>query len=763
MEKVTSCPKGRVSLHMLAFAALLLSFLFLGASCKGKSQQATAMKPAATDSLPENQAPGHDRPRNNRLIHEKSPYLLQHADNPVDWYPWGKEAFEKARREDKPILLSIGYSTCHWCHVMAHESFEDPVVGLRMNEVFVSIKVDREERPDIDNIYMTVCQMMTGHGGWPLTVILTPDKKPFFAGTYFPREARFGRPGILELIDRIEEAWKTRREDTLKSAEEVTAALLRVSRNTPGDDLGEKTLEKAYQGLSDNFDEKYGGFGTAPKFPEPSKLLFLLRYWKRSGKEEALRIAEETLQALRRGGIYDHVGFGFHRYATDTRWTVPHFEKMLYDQAMIAMAYVEAYQATGKQEYERTVREIFAYVLRDMRSPEGGFYAAEDADSEGEEGKFYLWSWDEVGRVLGEGKAGLIRPVFSMEKSGNFVEPTHAGEGHSGSFGKNILHLEEPLEDIAKERGISEKELRTRIGRAREKLFEARKERIHPHKDDKILANWNGLMIASLARAARALDEPAFAEAAKGAADFILEKMRDDRGRLLHRYREGEAAISGMLTDYAFLGWGMIELYEATFEVKYLRSALSLTKHMQEHFWDDETGGFFLAPDDGEKLIVRRKKIYDGALPSGNAVAALNLLRLGRLTGATELEKQANRTVRAFSGSVQEYPAAFSHMMIALSFGLGPNHEVIVVGHSNGKDTEAMVEALGKTYAPNKVVLLKPTEKDSPEILELAPYAEHPYSFDGKATAYVCTNHLCKRPTTDIGEMLELLHAAPDT
>jgi len=757
---------GHHGLIMVLCALLLCSLGLMQASCKGRAQQGTAEKPAAPDSEPRNTSTSHEKAGHNRLIHEKSPYLLQHADNPVDWYPWGEEAFEKARQEDKPIFLSIGYSTCHWCHVMEHESFEDPEVGRRMNEVFVSIKVDREERPDIDNIYMTVCQMMTGQGGWPLTVIMTPEKKPFFAGTYFPREARFGRSGILELIARIEEAWKTRREDTLKSAEEITAALQRVSQNTPGEDLGGETLGKAYQGLSDQFDERYGGFGTAHKFPEPSTLLFMLRYWKRTGEEKALRMVEETLQAMRQGGIYDHVGYGFHRYATDARWTVPHFEKMLYDQAQLAMAYTEAYQATGRQAYARTAREIFTYVLRDMRSPEGGFYAAEDADSEGEEGKFYLWRWDEVGRVLSEGEADLFRSVFSMESAGNFVEMAEGSkltERWPGSYGKNILYLSSPLDETAEERGLSEESLRSRIDRARQKLLEERSTRIHPHKDDKILADWNGLMIAALAKAARALDEPAFAKAAKEAAELVLEKMRDGRGRLLHRYREGEARIPAMLTDYAFMAWGMIELYEATFETRYLRSALSLTEDMQEHFWDEEAGGFFLVPDDGERQIVRRKRIHDTALPSGNSVAALNLLRLGRMTGSTEFEKNANRTMRAFSQPIREYPSAFSHMMSALSFGLGPNHEVIIVGDSRARDTKEMVAALGKAYAPNKVVLLKPTEKDPPEILELAPYVEHPYSFEGRATAYVCTNHLCKRPTTDIREMLQSLETVPGT
>ncbi|HLG28805.1 MAG TPA: thioredoxin domain-containing protein, partial [Candidatus Brocadiales bacterium] len=573
----------------------------------------------------------------NRLINEKSPYLLQHADNPVDWYPWGDEAFEKARKENKPILLSIGYSTCHWCHVMEHESFEDPEVARLMNETFVSIKVDREERPDIDNIYMTVCQMISrGNCGWPLNIIMTPDNKPFFAATYIPKEARFGRAGMLELIPRLKELWTTQRDEVMKSANQITSALqqgLGSSGQLKGEELDESSLEKAYDQLAGTFDSSNGGIGTAPKFPTPHNYLFLLRYWKRSGNENALAMVEKTLQSMRLGGIYDHVGFGFHRYSTDPNWFVPHFEKMLYDQAMLAMAYIEAYQATGKKDYEQTAREIFTYVLRDMTDPGGGFYSAEDADSEGEEGKFYLWSEREIKQVLGKDDAEFFIKVFNIDEEGNFGE-----EATGRKTGDNILHLKKPVAEIALSLNISQEELNKKIQVAREKLFKVREKRVHPHKDDKVLTDWNGLMIAALAKGSQAFNEPEYSVAAGRAVDFILKNLRDKSGELLHRYRDGESGIRANVTDYAFLVWGLTELYEATFDVNYLKTALELNRELIENFWDEDNGGFYFTSSDVEELIVRQKEINDGAIPSGNSVAMLNLIRLGRITANSDLE-----------------------------------------------------------------------------------------------------------------------------
>ncbi|MFQ5868263.1 MAG: thioredoxin domain-containing protein [Candidatus Zixiibacteriota bacterium] len=712
------------------------------------SQCKTKEAPEGRNSVDEMRAERH-----NRLVNEKSPYLLQHADNPVDWYPWGAEAFKKARKEDRPIFLSIGYSTCHWCHVMEHESFEGPQVANLMNEVFVSIKVDREERPDLDNIYMRVCQMMTGSGGWPLTIIMTPDKKPFFAATYIPRENRLGRMGILALIPRIKELWTTDRDKLLNSADQIAAALQQTSVDSSAGELERSTLKSAYQELGSRFDEDYGGFSGAPKFPTAHNLLFLLRYWSRTGDDNALKMTEKTLQSMRVGGVYDHIGFGFHRYSTDSKWLLPHFEKMLYDQALLAMAYTEAYQATGKEEYEKTVREIFAYVLRDMTSPEGGFYSAEDADSEGEEGKFYLWTEAEIRQTLAE-EAALFVELFNVERDGNFTE--EAGGSRTGA---NILHLKESLPKTAAKLKVSDQELRSRLENAREKLFEAREKRIHPHKDDKVLADWNGLMIAALAKSARVLDEPSYSEVARRAADFVLKNMRTSDGRLLHRYREGKSGISAYLDDYAFLIWGLIELYESTFVVSYLKNALELNNDLLEHFWDDEGGGFYFTADDGEKLLARQKEIYDGAIPSGNSVAMLNLLRLGRITASPDLEKKASRIGTAFSGTVRQMPSAYTQLLAAVDFGLGPSYEVVIAGNLQAEDTKAMLRALRRQFIPNKVVLLRSSEEELPEIVRFAEFTRYQTSIDGEATAYVCLNYNCRLPTTDIGEMLESLTA----
>ncbi len=700
----------------------------------------------------------------NRLQFEKSPYLLQHADNPVDWYPWGDEAFEKAKKENKPIFLSIGYSTCHWCHVMEHESFEDEEVAALMNRVFVSIKVDREERPDIDNIYMTVAQLLTGGGGWPLNVIMTPDKKPFFAGTYFPKTSRFQRIGMLDLVPRFEEIWKTEHEKALQTADKVMDALRQqTAMTTPQSSQGSpdtKILDTAYQQLAQRFDEEHGGFGNAPKFPSPHNLLFLLRYWKRTKDDSVLVMVEQTLHAMRLGGIYDHIGFGFHRYSTDRTWLLPHFEKMLYDQAMIAMAYIEVYQATGKAEYQRTAREIFTYVLRDMTSPEGGFYSAEDADSEGVEGKFYLWSIAEIRQILNERDAELVIELFHFEQDGNFQEQS---SGHK--TGENIIHLQQALDKIASNSKTEEQELRQRLEKIRQQLFDVREHRIHPYKDDKILTDWNGLMIAALAKGAKVFDEAEYANAAQRAARFILGSMRREDGRLLHRYRDGEAAILAHVDDYAFLIWGLIDLYEATFDVFYLEQALKLDEELFELFWDDtplapplkgEVGGFYFTADDNKELPVRQKELYDGAIPSGNSVAMLNLLRLGRITANTDLEARADRLAKTFSGSIEQSPSALTLLMSAIDFGVGPTHEVVIVGDSQAEDAKQMLQALRSTFLPSKVTLFRPTEEKSPEIIRLATYVEPYISIEGQATAYVCHNYICSLPTTEVEVMLEL-------
>ena len=692
----------------------------------------------------------------NRLKLEKSPYLLQHADNPVDWYAWGPEAFEKAIKENKPIFLSIGYSTCHWCHVMAHESFEYPEVARLMNDVFICIKVDREERPDIDNIYMRVCQMMTGSGGWPLTILMTPDKKPFFAGTYIPRESQHGRLGMMDLVPRIKEVWDTQHDEILKSADKITASLNQIAHDASGPELDKSTLKTAYDQLTGRYSEQYGGFGNAPKFPSPQNLLFLLRYWQSTNDEKALRMVVKTLQSMQNGGIYDHVGFGFHRYSTDSHWLVPHFEKMLYDQAMLAMAYTEAYQATGNVEFKETAKEIFTYVLRDMTDPKGGFYSAEDADSEGVEGKFYVWTEEEVRQVLKGEEAGLIIDVYNIDKTGNFRD-----EASGENTGSNILNLEKTLTEVAFRNKESVDGLKERVETARQKLFAVRDKRVHPHKDDKILTDWNGLMIAALAKGAQVFDEPKYAVAAKRAADFILTDMRREDGRILHRYREGHAAILANADDYAFLIWGLLELYETVFDVNYLRTALDLNSELIKYFWDEQDGGFYFTADDAEELIVRQKEIYDGAIPSGNSVAVLNLFRLARITANTDFEDKANKIMLAFSKDVGSSPSGYTQMMVALGFGIGPSYEIVIVGDPEAEDTKDMLNSLGKHFIPYKVVLLKPAGQETPDITRIAEYTEYHSSFDGKATAYVCLDFACKMPVTNTEEMLKLLNVPP--
>ena len=677
----------------------------------------------------------------NRLILEKSPYLLQHAANPVNWFPWGNEAFETAKREDKPVFLSIGYSTCHWCHVMERESFENEEVARLMNQTFISIKLDREERPDIDSIYMSVCQMMTGSGGWPLTIIMTPDKKPFFAATYIPKNARFGRPGMMELIPRIRELWQTRRQDLTLTADRVTSAIREQSSDLSGDEITGETLDASFNHFRRAFDPVHGGFGSRPKFPTPHNLLFLLRHWRRTGDKKALEIVEHTLRFMRKGGIFDHVGFGFHRYSTDEKWLVPHFEKMLYDQALLAMAYIEAFQATGREEYGQTAREIFTYVLRDMTSPEGGFYSAEDADSEGEEGKFYLWTEAEIREILDREEAEQAARHFNVETAGNFRD-----EAMGIKTGRNILHTGEHSSETVEN-----------LERIRQKLFKAREMRIRPMRDDKILTDWNGLMIAALAMGGRSLGDPRYTEAARRAADFILQNMRKPDGTLLHRFREGDAAISAGLNDYVFLSRGFIELYEATFEPQYLKTALELTDAALEKFRDEETGGFFMSPEGAPDLIARPRDLHDGAIPSGNSVAALNLLRLSRMTGRADYEETAAGAMRSVSGLVHRSPGAFSYLLCAADFALGPSYEVVVAGKPGAPDTTGMLEALNRGFFPNKVLLFHPMDEKSPEIHELAGFIRDQKSLGGNATAYVCRNHACQSPTTSKDDLLEML------
>lgn len=676
--------------------------------------------------------------------------MLQHQHNPVDWYPWSEEAFEKARQENKPVFLSIGYSTCHWCHVMEKESFENDHVASMMNDAFVSIKVDREERPDIDSIYMTVCQMMTGSGGWPLTLLLTPDKKPFFAATYIPRESKWGRAGMTDLIVRIKELWQFRKDEIEMSADQITAALQQAVPDQKGDALKEDTLKNAFQHFHRNFDEFYGGFGNAPKFPTPHNLCYLLRYWKRYDDPKALEMVEESLRGMRRGGVYDHVGFGFHRYSTDAQWLVPHFEKMLYDQALLSMACVETHLVTGKPIFRMTAEEIFTYVLRDMTSPEGAFYSAEDADSEGKEGKFYLWTTNEIESVLSKEEAEFATIAWNIQMPGNFVDQIEGGK-----TGENILHITS-LQQIPIDLKMSESEFFQKAESIRKKLFESREKRIHPHKDDKILTDWNGLMIAGMAMAARALDRPDLAEAGARALRFFLEKMSAKDGSLLHRYRDGDAAIIGQLEDYAFLSWACIEMYETTFDAAYLKKAIELTEYALEHFWDSHAGGFFSTSDESEGLLVRQKDVYDGATPSGNSVAMYNLIRLARMTGRTDFETRANEIGMAFSENVVQMPAAHTMLLVALDFATGPSNEVVIAGDPKSEETKQFLSALHSHFLPNALVILRP-DGENAEITQLAPYTQQQLPVKGKPAAYVCVNQSCNAPTTDPAKMLKLL------
>jgi len=676
----------------------------------------------------------------NHLAQEKSPYLQLHAHNPVDWYPWGDEAFRKAKDENKPIFLSIGYATCHWCHVMEQESFSDPLIGDMMNATFVSIKVDREERPDIDSVYMAVSQMLTGGGGWPLTILMTPDKKPFFAATYIPKEDRFGRRGLLTLIPEVAKAWGDRHAEIVGSADQITSALQQSSGSSAGSRLTKETLTEAFRQLASRFDPIRGGFLPAPKFPSPHQLLFLLRYWKRTGDAKALAIVEKTLDAMRRGGIFDQVGYGFHRYSTDAQWLVPHFEKMLYDQAMLTMAYTEAFQATHKAEYRATAERVLEYVLRDMRAPNGGFYSAEDADSEGKEGKFYLWTEPEIRAITGA-DADLVIEAYGVEKGGNFTTPE--GDVHG-----NVLHL------VAAPATVDG---RRRLEAARQKLFGMREQRVHPPKDDKILTDWNGLMIAALAEAAQVFGRADYDAAARRAADFLLTAMRTKDGRLLHRFRAGDAAIPGKLDDYAFLIWGLLNLYESSFDIRYLQAAIELEGIALHRFSDNGSGGFFLTADDAEQLLARPKEVYDGAIPSGNSAQLLNLIRISRISGDVSYEIAADKLVRAFSGNVSRAPSAHTALLSGLDFALGPSFEIVLAGTRGAADLNALRVALADHFVPNKVVLFRPAADASPPVTKIAAFTKPQVAIGNKATAYVCTNYRCKLPTTDPAAMVKLL------
>lgn len=678
--------------------------------------------------------------RPNRLVAEKSPYLLQHAHNPVDWRPWGEEAFAQAKAAGKPLFLSIGYSTCHWCHVMERECFEDGEAAALLNEVTVPVKIDREERPDLDGVYMAACQLMTGAGGWPLSIFVDHGGRPFYAATYIPKQSRFGRTGLMDLLGAIREAWANRKADIDKAASNVALAL-GARREACGaqTDLGPEFLARAYSEMAQRYDPEHGGFGPAPKFPSPHKLLFLLRHHARTGDPLPLEMAARTLTAMRLGGIFDHVGLGFHRYSTDERWFLPHFEKMLYDQAMLLMAYTEGFLATGDETFKRTALEIFQYVVRELTSPEGGFLSAEDADSDGEEGKFYVWTSRELREVLTEEQAGLYEKTFGFTPQGNF-----AGEATGEVTGANIPFLASwPGQDI-----------QAQLEEIRFKLFDAREARIHPHKDDKILTDWNGLMIAALAKAGRALGKEAPVRAAERAASFVLERLRDSSGRLLHRYREGDAAIPGVLDDYAFLAWGLTELYQATFAPHWLTAALELTDELLARFQDAQDGGFFFTAHDAEALLARQKEFYDAAIPSGNSAAMYTLVMLSRLAGRPDLAGQAHKTALAAGESLARLPSGFAMLLSALDLAMGPGNDVVLCG-ADQTSLYWMLEVLRSAYLPGTLVMARTPGMQGVEALPA--YTAHMRPVDGKATAYVCRGASCLQPVTDPAALRETL------
>ena len=684
----------------------------------------------------------------NRLIDEKSPYLLQHAHNPVNWYPWSEAAFDAADNQNKPIFLSIGYATCHWCHVMEKETFEDGEAAKALNDCFICIKVDREERPDIDAVYMAACQMITGSGGWPLTIFMTPDKKPFFAATYIPKRNRFGRAGVIELCEQVKDVWNNQNLKVTTSAENISSHLSKAFTFAAADEPDQSILDQAYSALEESFDSNHGGFDTSPKFPTPHRLLFLLRTYHRSGNQRALEMVEKTLIEMRLGGVWDHVGHGFHRYSTDKKWFLPHFEKMLYDQALLALSYLETYQITKNVFYARSAREIFSYVLRDMRDEQGGFFSAEDADSEGEEGKFYVWSESEIREVLGSELANIWARVFNVQQDGNFHD-----EASGIKTGTNILHLKHLPEIVAEDLNIDPEDFQRQWEEVRSKLFQRRKTRVHPLKDDKILTDWNGLMVAAFARGGRVLGDPTYTDAANQAVEFILSTMRDNDGRLHHRYRDGEVAIPGQAADYAFFIFGLLELYQVSFDPSRLETALTLQKQMLTDFWDSENGGFYSTATSSRDLPVRPKELYDGALPSANSVALYNLLRLARFTGQSQWEDYAQTLVRAFSGTVKSSPSVFTFLLIGLDFALSPGQEVVITGEPEASDTLEMLQALNASFTPNRITLVK-SDHNAKHLSGLAGYTDGLQVAQGKATAHICRGNSCKESTTDVLEMI---------
>jgi uncharacterized protein YyaL (SSP411 family) len=694
----------------------------------------------------------------NRLIHESSPYLLQHAHNPVDWYPWGPEAFARAKAEDKPVLLSVGYAACHWCHVMERESFENPETARLMNEYFVSIKVDREERPDVDALYMDAVQALTGGGGWPMTVFLTPDAVPFYGGTYFPPDERYNMPGFPRLLRTLGELWRTRRDEIEHQADEFRRFYARrgaVTVTLPAeltptrDDLDPAVLTRAAEKLASQIDETYGGFGRAPKFPHAPGLELLLRVASRTPTtatpddgSRPLALVRLTLDRMAEGGIYDQVGGGFHRYATDQRWIVPHFEKMLYDNALLAPVYLHAWQLTGEARYRRICEETLDYVLREMTDASGGFYSTQDADSEGHEGRFYVWTPNELSDALGAADARILGDLWGVTERGNFE-------------GRTILHVAQPEAAVAARHGLTEPVLRERIARGRQTLYAARSRRVWPGRDDKVLAAWNGLMQRALAEAGRVLDREDYRAAARRNAGFLRERMMVD-GRLKRSWRNGEARIHAFLEDYAAIANGLLTTYEATGDASLFAWARELTDQLLARFWDAEIGVFYDTAHDHETLIGRPRELADGATPSGTSLAVEALLRLAALTGAGSYREIALRTLGSLLSDLVEHPSAFSHLLNTLDDALGPFYEVALIGDAGSPDLERLQQALAGRFLP-RMVLAQAAPNDA-DAAATVPLLAGRTAIEGRATAYVCQDFVCRQPVTEPASLLELLN-----
>ncbi|MCL0043981.1 thioredoxin domain-containing protein [Dehalococcoidia bacterium] len=680
----------------------------------------------------------------NRLINETSPYLLQHAHNPVDWYPWGEEAFDRARTEDKPIFLSVGYSACHWCHVMEHESFENDTIAQQMNDSFVSIKVDREERPDVDTIYMRAVQAQTGQGGWPMTVFMTPDGKPFFGGTYFPPEDRHGLPGFPRLLASIAEAYKTRRSDISNTAEQLAAHIRSGVVTSHGQEpLTSEILSRSYQSIASDFDRQHGGMGQAPKFPQPMAYEFLLRYYARSSDTEALAMVDLTLEHMASGGIYDQLGGGFHRYSTDHAWLVPHFEKMLYDNALLTRLYLNAYRATGNIEHRHIVEDTLDYVIREMTGPHGGFYSAQDADSEGEEGKYFVWTPEEIADVLGDDKATVFCHYYGVTPQGNFE-------------GRNILNIPNSRENLASDLGLTTVALTTLIQDSKVMLLTHRQKRVPPNRDEKVITAWNGLMLRSFAEASATLSRQDYRQVAVINASFLLGTLRQQSdGRLLRTYKDGKAKLNGYLEDYAFLIDGLLALHEATLDPYWLKEAHSLADAMLDLFWDDNEQSLYDTGRDHEKLILRPQDVFDNATPSGGSVATDVLLRLGILTGNPKYTSHGTAMLRSLRTVIARVPLGFGHWLCALDFLLSTPKEIAIIGPFGHHETQALLDQVHGLYLPNKVITgYDPSQTDDPMDI---PLLKGKSMIDGHPTAFVCQDYACLMPTTEANVLAEQL------